>query len=64
MAKIRINDLDESVELDRKAMAEIIGGRSARQYYSLGIGTAAQAGATSSTPGPFRGKGAFFYKPK
>ena len=62
MAKIQIKDLTESVELDQKAMSEIIGGRGRKQQYILGIGTHNSAGVTRPITGAFRNRGTSLHK--
>ena len=56
MATIHITDLEESVELDRDAMQEIIGGRGPQQWRTLGIGGATPLGTPRSAKGSFSGK--------
>jgi hypothetical protein len=64
MATIHVKDLEQSVELDRKAMTEVIGGRGPKQQYTLGTGIAGQAGMSRSATGSFRGQSTSLYKKK
>jgi hypothetical protein len=53
MAKLLIKDLKEDVELDREAMASIMGGRGPAHRRVAGIGTAAIAGSRPLLTGTF-----------
>ena len=64
MAILKIKDLEQSVELDRQAMIEIIGGRGPKQQHTLGIGTAGQAGIARSAASSFRGNRTSLYRKK
>ena len=55
MAKLLINDLKADVELDREAMAAIMGGRGPAYRQGTGISPAACTGAKPSFTGAFCG---------
>jgi len=55
MAKLLINDLKADVELDREAMATIIGGRGPTYRRITGISPAAYTEAKPYFTGAFRG---------
>ena len=56
MANIQIKDLEEDVELDRKAMKDIIGGQGPGHLRTLGIGMATKFGIRRSATHAFCGK--------
>lgn len=60
MAKLEIKDLEESVELDRKAMTKIIGGQGRRRRRTTGLGITTGKATGRSATGAFCGKHTLF----
>lgn len=60
MANIQIKDLKVDVELDRKAMGKIIGGRGPDHHRILGIGVATKTAMKRFATGAFCGKQTLF----